>query len=245
LQPTTCSATYDFTYSSYGSFDYHQYLETLHPAYNSFLEHGYCSWNIPYDEYAYTSSKVDQWHHAAQMPSDDSPRMQISSCTCPVHGDHSLSSFDCVTIQQNINSPKQQILPTQMVPLTSCDNSFVCDFDKLFFPETNNTDLVTKIRKPRKAAVKRRRIHGQHKCETCGSIFSQRQTYHRHKLIHTGEKPFICPTCHVAFRDRSTRDKHLRIHTGLKPYTCEVCQKRFSQSGNCKRHVSAMHSGDR
>ncbi|XP_072355019.1 POZ (BTB) and AT hook-containing zinc finger 1-like [Scyliorhinus torazame] len=78
---------------------------------------------------------------------------------------------------------------------------------------------------------KRGRMRKNVACELCGKAF--RDVYHlnRHKLSHSGEKPFECPICHQRFKRKDRMTYHIRSHDGAvgKPYICISCGKGFSR----------------
>lgn len=50
-------------------------------------------------------------------------------------------------------------------------------------------------------------------CPDCGKIFNGRnhkQVVERHRIIHTGEKPFQCPLCYKRMNQKHHLTRHLR-----------------------------------
>lgn len=81
-------------------------------------------------------------------------------------------------------------------------------------------------------------------CPYCGKMIST-STMARHKLIHTGEKPFKCDQCDKAFRSNPEVKKHkLMCHTLERPYKCDVCGKGFIKMWCLKQHTK-IHSGEK
>lgn len=86
----------------------------------------------------------------------------------------------------------------------------------------------------------------RHPCPYCGKMFSA-SSINRHKLIHTGERPFKCtvPECEKYFRSTSEVKRHvLTSHTTERPYKCDVCGKGFIKMYILKTH-SKIHSGEK
>lgn len=81
-------------------------------------------------------------------------------------------------------------------------------------------------------------------CDVCGKNFSNLRNLNRHKLLHTGTRPYQCDQCSKSFSEKQSLVIHLRTHTGEKPFACDLCGKRFSILSNMKNH-RRIHTGDR
>ncbi|KAI8785958.1 zinc finger protein 600 [Biomphalaria glabrata] len=54
---------------------------------------------------------------------------------------------------------------------------------------------------------------GKHlKCDVCSRLFGDNYKLNRHKLIHTGEKPFKCEYCQKCFARKDKYTPHVRRH---------------------------------
>ena len=71
--------------------------------------------------------------------------------------------------------------------------------------------------------------------------FSRNEALNRHKLAHTGEKPYICsdPGCVKAFCIKADLNVHKRLHPGQRPHQCCECGKTFSLKIYLKGHMLA------
>ncbi|XP_044035042.1 zinc finger protein 3 homolog isoform X2 [Siniperca chuatsi] len=86
----------------------------------------------------------------------------------------------------------------------------------------------------------------RHPCPYCGKMVSS-STIARHKLIHTGERPYKCtmPECDKYFRSTSEVKRHVLIHhTTERPYKCDVCGKGFIKMCFLNAHAK-IHSGEK
>ncbi|XP_033987933.1 zinc finger protein 567-like [Trematomus bernacchii] len=86
----------------------------------------------------------------------------------------------------------------------------------------------------------------RHPCPYCGKMVSS-STIARHKLIHTGERPFKCtvPECDKYFRSTPEVKKHVLIHhTTERPYKCDICGKGFIRRCFLNAHAKT-HSGEK
>ena len=82
-------------------------------------------------------------------------------------------------------------------------------------------------------------------CPDCPAAFFTGSDLKRHRLIHTGEKPFVCSNCSSAFKTVNELNAHRRIHTGEKPHVCDECSASFAQSSQLKKHKLSKHSSVR
>ena len=81
-------------------------------------------------------------------------------------------------------------------------------------------------------------------CQHCTKTFQKRNSYLRHVLIHTGEKPFTCDICGKGFSQDGHLKVHQRIHNEEKKFSCDVCGKSFAVNSNLKTH-KRIHSGEK
>jgi hypothetical protein len=71
---------------------------------------------------------------------------------------------------------------------------------------------------------------------------------HRHRLQHSGEKPFACDhvdsitgnRCEYRCNQRANLQKHQMLHSGEKPFACDQCDYRCIQKVDLGRHLQ-MH----
>lgn len=86
----------------------------------------------------------------------------------------------------------------------------------------------------------------RHQCPDCGKMVSS-SNMARHKLIHTGERPFRCtmPECEKLFRSNSEVKRHILLHHSTeRPYKCHICGKGFIKTSFLNAHART-HSGEK
>ncbi|CAG5124941.1 unnamed protein product, partial [Candidula unifasciata] len=60
------------------------------------------------------------------------------------------------------------------------------------------------------------------------------------------EQPFVCDhvNCSRRFTEQSSLRKHKLTHSGDKPFECKICGKKFTQSGSRRQHLIRHHLDD-
>lgn len=78
-------------------------------------------------------------------------------------------------------------------------------------------------------------------CEVCHKIFSKTNCLNRHKLLHSGVKPFSCDICTYTFSQKQHLKKHKERHT-KSPYFCSSCLRMFADEEKCTKHKTLCPS---
>ena len=80
-------------------------------------------------------------------------------------------------------------------------------------------------------------------CDECDRTYMTQMALNKHKLSHTGVKPYRCDICGKEFAMRYMVKDHARTHTGERPYPCTLCGSTFSNRGHLSRHMRSHENG--
>ncbi|OWF43297.1 Zinc finger protein 165 [Mizuhopecten yessoensis] len=77
-----------------------------------------------------------------------------------------------------------------------------------------------------------------HLCYECGKLFKSYQGYKKHeKLFHRGGVDCkSCEICGRQCPDESSLKKHRMMHTGDRPFSCDKCGRTYKHRSNLKDH---------
>ncbi|XP_046554209.1 zinc finger protein 345-like [Haliotis rubra] len=118
--------------------------------------------------------------------------------------------------------------------------NFCCHICERYFSSSKALVKHEALRRCTKPRVLGASVEGTQsmQCETCGKIYSNQSNLNRHRLKHTGERPYSCSQCGLKFADKSILKNHVQnIHVGTRPFLCQVCGKRFKTRTHVERHT--------
>ena len=115
--------------------------------------------------------------------------------------------------QYFVRAEKKQFRTCELFKCESCRRIFNKDSHLKLHAQThsNATPPMTCKDCNRK---RRERAHQTttHDCQTCGKQFAKKCNLDRHKLTHTGEKPYLCRVCSAAFARSDNCMRHEKTH---------------------------------
>ena len=81
-------------------------------------------------------------------------------------------------------------------------------------------------------------------CEVCGEMMTAVKMKHHMMIWHTDDKlkPFVCEVCKKGFSSKYRYDRHKVVHTGEKPFVCH-CGSAFGHRQNLRAHQRSTHEG--
>jgi uncharacterized Zn-finger protein len=115
----------------------------------------------------------------------------------------------------------------------SLDKSFIIIF--FYHSSFLQSRVMVRRKRGRKSRVRK------YICEYCDKKYTCSSHLKRHRMDHTGERPFKCPhdPCPFAAKERHELKRHIRIHhTGEKPFKCPHpgCDYSSSTSSGVSQH---------
>lgn len=120
----------------------------------------------------------------------------------------------------------------------SCTTPFTC-------PVCGKT-YSNKARESFKLHMKHHRAEAdgiQFQCEECGRTYLTEEALKKHRIKHTGLRPYKCSVCDKTFPMRYMVKDHERTHSGDKPFLCSMCGSSFSNRGHLYRHIRSHEFG--
>ncbi|XP_071453707.1 zinc finger protein 689-like isoform X2 [Hetaerina americana] len=81
-------------------------------------------------------------------------------------------------------------------------------------------------------------------CEVCMRTFASRAHLSRHRLVHSGARPFRCDSCAAAFSQRASLQIHQLTHSRSVPYPCPCCPRAFRFKVSLRSHILNIHPGE-
>ncbi|XP_041830919.1 zinc finger protein 572-like isoform X2 [Melanotaenia boesemani] len=184
-----------------------------------------------------------EWQHMGRLP------FQCALCSLKFKSDPDLA------VHQRVHTREKPHLCTECGK-TFSQGSNLCRHLRLVHSESRDVKrhLCTQCEKSfkEKGALRKhqRSKHLQelfrYPCPSCGKMVSA-ATMARHKLMHTGEKPFKCSAsdCDKFFRSTSEVKRHVLVHHSTqRPFKCDTCGKGFIGKSYLDAHVK-IHSGEK
>ncbi|XP_055543519.1 zinc finger and SCAN domain-containing protein 12-like isoform X2 [Wyeomyia smithii] len=78
-------------------------------------------------------------------------------------------------------------------------------------------------------------------CDICGAKIKTKSSLHRHRKMHTMEKPHACDICGKRFWRKSYLNHHSTVHTGIAKFPCEYCGFVFKNKYWRSFHIKQKH----
>jgi len=82
-------------------------------------------------------------------------------------------------------------------------------------------------------------------CKICQKVFKRKQSYEWHMLTHSDVRNYKCSMCASQFKMPASLRRHMKaVHGGNKPFSCSLCDRAFSTKINCEEHME-RHKGEK
>ncbi|XP_063704876.1 DNA-binding protein Ikaros [Culicoides brevitarsis] len=80
-------------------------------------------------------------------------------------------------------------------------------------------------------------------CDVCKMSFSNGANMRRHKMRHTGVKPYECRVCQKRFFRKDHLSEHFTTHIKTLPFHCPICNRGFQRQIAMRAHFQNEHVG--
>ena len=81
------------------------------------------------------------------------------------------------------------------------------------------------------------------KCSECSYSTMNKDSFQKHQLRHSTDRPFCCPNCTLRFNQKRELKKHISsIHTEKRPFKCPYCYYTGKRKYLLVRHQKVHHS---
>ncbi|GAB6027154.1 hypothetical protein CHUAL_013912 [Chamberlinius hualienensis] len=114
------------------------------------------------------------------------------------------------------------------------------------FTSSNNLEVFKCVQCPYETynlatLASHQKIHKLYQCDICQMKFSHAANMRRHRMRHTGFKPFECRVCLKRFFRKDHLMEHMITHSKQLPFQCPLCDKSFTRQVYFKAHLQTEH----
>ncbi|KAL7287998.1 hypothetical protein TKK_0018050 [Trichogramma kaykai] len=161
----------------------------------------------------------------------------VKEALCISITDH-LTKFICTDCEHQICSFDEFCLMVADVQKQFQPPSLELDFAEDMLNHLNSTSIPEKPNDQQVNFVQKKR----QVCPICSKSFRCLSHLNRHKIIHTGLRPYVCDICNMSFNQQEIMLKHKQSHDGKKQFQCAHCHQAFRYKVSLKSHVINFHS---
>ncbi|XP_046995354.1 zinc finger protein sdz-12 [Schistocerca americana] len=127
------------------------------------------------------------------------------------------------------------------IPIHRCDR---CDNYETLSRSAFLTHLSScSVNEGESSAADRSHDRKLFQCDVCNMKFSNGANMRRHKMRHTGVKPYECRVCQKRFFRKDHLAEHFTTHTKTLPYHCPICNRGFQRQIAMRAHFQNEHVG--
>lgn len=116
-------------------------------------------------------------------------------------------------------------------------------FNRLLSVQRGEEEAVDTDGSQNEEEVKRKPTKMNLTCKVCKNVFKNTKMLSLHIKTHAkaDKKAYTCEFCPSSFKRSSHLTRHKLIHTGEKPFSCSKCDKSFSRLDKLRQHMRNTH----